>query len=75
MTGSNMQKFVALYLVPASVMADWAKTDPEIRKTEEQKMQAAWGKWMADHAKIDSQHRGWRKDQTRHRQRRVRYQK
>jgi hypothetical protein len=52
MTGSNMQKFVALYLIPASVMADWAKTDPEIRKTEEQKMQAAWGKWMADHAKM-----------------------
>ena len=52
MTGSNMKKFVALYLVPASVMADWAKTDPEIRKAEEQKMQAAWGKWMADHAKM-----------------------
>ena len=52
MSGSNMKKFVALYLIPASVMADWAKTDPEIRKTEEQKMQAAWGKWMADHAKM-----------------------
>jgi hypothetical protein len=52
MAESNMKKFVALFLVPAAVMADWAKTDPEIRKTEEQKMQAAWGKWMADHAKM-----------------------
>jgi hypothetical protein len=43
MTDANTKKFIALYLVPASVMADWAKTDPEIRKTEEQKMQAAWG--------------------------------
>ena len=52
MTSSNMKKFVALYLVPASVMADWAKTDPETRKTAEQKMQAEWGKWMADNAKM-----------------------
>ncbi len=47
-----MKKFVALRLVPASVMADWAKTDPENRKTAEQKMQAAWGKWMTDHAEM-----------------------
>ena len=52
MTDSNKQKFVALYLIPAAVMADWAKTDPEVKKAAEQKLQAAWGKWMADHAKM-----------------------
>jgi hypothetical protein len=45
-------KFLALYLVPASVMADWAKTDPETRKTAEQKMQAEWGKWMGEHSNM-----------------------
>ena len=51
-TDLNTKKFIALYLVPASVMADWAKTDPETRKAEEQKMQAAWGKWMSEHSKM-----------------------
>jgi len=49
-----MKKFLVLYLVPASVMADWAKSDPEARKVAEQKMRAEWGKWMSDHAKIIS---------------------
>jgi hypothetical protein len=52
MNASNAKKFVALYLVPASVMADWAKTDPETKKAAEQKMQAEWGKWMGDHSKM-----------------------
>jgi hypothetical protein len=52
MTDSNTKKFIALYLVPASVMADWAKTEPETRKAEEQKMQAAWGKWMSEHSRM-----------------------
>jgi hypothetical protein len=52
MTDSNTKKFLVLYLVPASVMADWAKTDPATRQAEEQKMHAAWGKWMGDHAKM-----------------------
>ena len=42
MTDATKQKFLVLYLIPASVMADWAKTDPTIRQPEEQKMQAAW---------------------------------
>ena len=44
MTDATKQKFLVLYLVPSSVMADWAKTDPATRQAEEQKMQAAWGK-------------------------------
>jgi hypothetical protein len=52
MTDARKQKFLVLYLIPASVMVDWAKTDPAIRQAEEQKMQAAWGKWMAEHAQM-----------------------
>ncbi len=33
-------------------MEDWAKTDPAIRQPAEQKMQAAWGQWMSEHAKM-----------------------
>jgi hypothetical protein len=52
MADATKQKFLVLYLIPSSVMDDWAKTDPAIRQVEEQKMQAAWGKWMAEHAKM-----------------------
>jgi hypothetical protein len=52
MTDATKQKFLVLYLVPSSVMADWAKTDPATRQAEEQKMQAAWGKWMGEHPKM-----------------------
>jgi hypothetical protein len=52
MAEATKQKFLVLYLIPASVMADWAKTDPATRQPEEQKMQAAWGKWMGEHANM-----------------------
>ena len=52
MTDATKEKFLVLYLIPASVMADWAKTDPAIREAEERKMQAAWQKWMGEHAKM-----------------------
>ncbi len=41
-----MDKFIALYLAPSSVMDAWMKTDPEVMKVEERKMQAAWDVWM-----------------------------
>jgi hypothetical protein len=52
MTNATKEKFLVLYLIPSSVMADWAKTDPTIRQAEEQKLQVAWGKWMGEHAKM-----------------------
>jgi hypothetical protein len=52
MANSSLKKFLVLYLVPADVMADWAKTDPATRKPAEQKMQGDWQRWMADHAKM-----------------------
>ena len=52
MTNSTLKKFLVLYLVPADVMADWAKTDPATRKPAEEKMQAEWRRWMGEHAKI-----------------------
>jgi hypothetical protein len=54
MTAATKKKFIAFYLAPASVLEDWAKTDPEVRKVAEQKMQAEWGKWMGEHAKMIS---------------------
>jgi hypothetical protein len=50
MTEATKQKFLVLYLIPSSVIADWAKTDAATRQAEEQKMQVAWGKWMEEHA-------------------------
>jgi hypothetical protein len=52
MSSPNTKKFLVLYLVPASVIEDWLKTDPETRKAAEQKMHGEWGKWMGDHAKM-----------------------
>jgi hypothetical protein len=52
MNDATKQKFLVLYLVPAPVMADWAKTDLSIRQPEEQKMQAGWRKWMGEHGKM-----------------------
>jgi hypothetical protein len=52
MASSNMKKFIALYLAPASVIEDWMKTDAETRKAAEQKMQAEWRAWMAQHDKM-----------------------
>jgi hypothetical protein len=47
-----MKKFLVLYLVPASVLEDWSKTDPEKRKMAEEKMRGDWNKWMSNHAKM-----------------------
>ena len=52
MTESIKQRFLVLYLIPASVMADWASADPTMRQAEEKKMHAAWGKWMGEHAEM-----------------------
>jgi hypothetical protein len=47
-----MSKFLVLYLAPASVIADWMKTDPQTRKSAEEKMQREWKAWMGANAKI-----------------------
>ncbi len=44
-----MQKFLVLYLAPASVLADWANTEPQQRKAAEEKMQGEWQRWMKNH--------------------------
>ena len=51
MDAPKSNKFIAFYNIPASVMADWAKTEPNSRKAAEEKMKAEWQKWMSDHAK------------------------
>jgi hypothetical protein len=52
MATSTLKKFLVLYLVPADVLAGWVKTDPATRKPAEEKMQAEWGRWMGQHAKM-----------------------
>ena len=47
-----MKKFLVTYLAPASVIAEWKKTDPDTRKAAEEKMRAEWKKWTNDHANI-----------------------
>ena len=47
-----MKKFLVTYLVPASVIDDWKKTEPEKRKQAEEKMQGEWRQWMIDHTKM-----------------------
>jgi hypothetical protein len=47
-----MKRFLVTYLVPASVMADWKKTDPAQRKEAETKMQAEWKKWMTENTGV-----------------------
>ena len=52
MNDSKSNKFIALYLIPSAVMADWAKTDPDTRKPAEEKMKTEWQQWMKIHAKM-----------------------
>jgi hypothetical protein len=52
MATATLKKFLVLYLVPTDVMAGWSKTDPATRKPAEERMQAEWGRWMGQHAKM-----------------------
>jgi hypothetical protein len=52
MASSTMRKFLVLYLVPATVIDEWVKTDPDKRKVAEEKMQGEWGTWMGAHSKM-----------------------
>ena len=45
-----MNKFIVLYRAPLSVLEEWSKTDPEVRKETEKKMQTDWQTWMGAHA-------------------------
>jgi hypothetical protein len=41
-----MQKFIVLYMAPVASLEEWMKLDPEVRKTDEEKMKKEWGAWM-----------------------------
>jgi hypothetical protein len=49
---TSAKKFLVLYLAPAAVLADWARTDPSVKKAAEEKMRKDWNDWTRDHAKI-----------------------
>lgn len=40
-----MSKFIVLYLFPTGGLDEWMKTDPEVRKVAEEKMQSEWNAW------------------------------
>jgi hypothetical protein len=44
-----MKKFLVLYLMPVAGLEAWMKTDPELRKVEEEKMRTDWNAWLAGH--------------------------
>jgi hypothetical protein len=52
MANANLNKYIALYLAPVSVIEDWMKSDPETRKVGEQKMRAEWQQWAGQHANM-----------------------
>ena len=54
MTAATVKKFLVLYLIPSKVMAEWAATDPEVRKSAELEMRNDWQRWMGDHANMIS---------------------
>jgi hypothetical protein len=45
-----VKKFLAMYIVPAAVMTEWSQKSAEERRPAEEKMRAAWGAWMGEHA-------------------------
>jgi hypothetical protein len=52
MANSNTKRILVLYLAPATVLDEWAKTDPEKKKVAEEKMRAEWSTWMSAHSKM-----------------------
>ena len=47
---NNQKKFLALYLIPVSVMEEWSKTEPTERKAAEEKLKGEWDHWMSAHS-------------------------
>ena len=47
---NNLKKFLALYLIPVSVMEEWSKTEPAEKKTAEEKLKGEWDHWMSAHS-------------------------
>ena len=45
-----MQKFLVLFLAPASVIENWMKTPQADREIAEKKMREDWDAWMIAHA-------------------------
>ena len=56
MINSNQKKFLVLYLIPASVVEKWSKTDPNERKAAEEKNEGRMGQLDARALKNDRQH-------------------
>ncbi len=44
-----MNTYIVLYCMPSAGMAEWMAKPEAERKSEEEKMQADWRAWMAEH--------------------------
>ena len=49
-----MKKLLVLYLIPPSVMDEWMKTPPEIRRSEEERMSRDIQTWMSRRSRMFS---------------------
>lgn len=47
-----MEHYIALFLAPASVLEEWAKTPEDVRMEAEKKMKADWDAWMDAHKDV-----------------------
>lgn len=47
-----MKKFLILYRIPAAVLEDWSKIDPDKKKAAEEKLRGEWSEWMRKHAQV-----------------------
>ena len=45
-----MNKFIVLFLAPATVMEEWMKTPQAERDPAEKKMREDWDEWMKSHS-------------------------
>ena len=50
MTTPTLNRYLVLYLIPATVMEQWAATDPAERKTAEEKLFGEWSTWKQTHS-------------------------
>lgn len=52
MNDTKSNKFMAIFSIPAAVMAEWKNTAPEAREAAENKMKREWQEWTDTHAKM-----------------------
>jgi hypothetical protein len=52
MSDTSVKKFMVFFSIPLATMAEWQKTDPQVRAAAEATMMQDWVKWSEAHAKM-----------------------